>query len=68
MLLAEEDKFAEFNVASQRDYHVIALNTRGYAGSTFPPSVKEDGTYFDVVNDLQCVLDAAKVSKAACVG
>ena len=68
MPLAEKNRSMRSNVTPQRDYHVIAVNTRGYAGSTFPPNLKEDGTYFDAVNDLQCVLDAAKVSKAVCVG
>ncbi|KIP10279.1 hypothetical protein PHLGIDRAFT_65945 [Phlebiopsis gigantea 11061_1 CR5-6] len=55
-------------VEFSKDYHVIALNTRGYAGSSFPGDVKEDGTFFDVSNDIQCLLDHVNVSKAVCVG
>lgn len=59
---------AVLKVALQKEYHVIALNSRGFGGSTFPGSVEEDGTYFDLVNDIKCVLDASKVSKAVCIG
>ncbi|KZV81422.1 alpha/beta-hydrolase [Exidia glandulosa HHB12029] len=51
-----------------KEYRVIAPNLRGFGGSGFPGKVKDDGTFFDIAADLNCVLEKEKVSKATCVG
>ncbi|KAI0092874.1 alpha/beta-hydrolase [Irpex rosettiformis] len=50
------------------DYHIIAVNQRGFGGSEHPGDLKTSSTMADLVGDLACVLADAKVEKALCIG
>lgn len=50
------------------DYHLLVPNLRGFGESTHPGDVQSSGTMADMVSDLVCVLEEAKVAKATCVG
>ncbi|THH02215.1 hypothetical protein EW026_g620 [Hermanssonia centrifuga] len=52
----------------KNDYHLIAPDLRGFGESTHPGDVESSGTMADMVEDLVCILEHAKVAKAACVG
>lgn len=41
---------------------------RGFGGSSHPGDVQTSGTMGDIVGDLVCLLQHAKVTKAICVG
>jgi len=50
------------------EYHLLVPDLRGFAESTHPGDVKTSGTMQDMVSDLVCILEHAKVSSAICVG
>lgn len=50
------------------DYRLIVPDLRGFGDSTHPDDVESSGTTFDLVGDLTCILDDAKVDKAVCIG
>ncbi|KIM42734.1 hypothetical protein M413DRAFT_444402 [Hebeloma cylindrosporum] len=52
----------------QEDYHLIAPELRGFGESTHPGDTKSSGTMGDMVGDLVCILEHAKVSSAICMG
>ncbi|KIK82094.1 hypothetical protein PAXRUDRAFT_67755, partial [Paxillus rubicundulus Ve08.2h10] len=52
----------------QDEYHLIAIDVRGFGGSTHPPDVQSSSTLADITGDLVCVLDHARVTTAICLG
>lgn len=52
----------------QADYHLIVPDLRGFGESTHPGDAKPSGTMSDMVGDLVCVLESAKINSAICVG
>ncbi|KAF9224613.1 alpha/beta-hydrolase [Gyrodon lividus] len=50
------------------EYHIIAIDVRGFGGSTHPPDVQSSSTLADITGDLVCVLEHARVSSAICLG
>ncbi|KAH7922876.1 alpha/beta-hydrolase [Leucogyrophana mollusca] len=50
------------------DYHLVALDVRGFGGSTAPGDVQTSGTMGDLVGDLVCVLEHVKVDNVVCLG
>ncbi|KAI5120723.1 hypothetical protein M0805_006429 [Coniferiporia weirii] len=52
----------------QDDYHIIAIDHRGFGLSTHPDDVESSGTVGDLVGDLSCVLEDAGVDSAICLG
>ncbi|KAJ4467868.1 Alpha/Beta hydrolase protein [Lentinula aciculospora] len=52
----------------KRDYHLIIPDLRGFGSSTHPDDVKGSGTLYDLVGDLQCILEDANVDSGVCVG
>ncbi|GAW05471.1 alpha beta-hydrolase [Lentinula edodes] len=50
------------------DYHLIIPDLRGFGPSTHPDDVKGSGTLYDLVGDLQCIIEDAKVESVVCVG
>ncbi|KAI0337357.1 alpha/beta-hydrolase [Trametopsis cervina] len=54
--------------AFKDDYHIIAVNQRGFGGSEHPGDLETSSTFGDLVGDLTCVLEHAQVSHAACLG
>jgi len=51
-----------------KEYHLLVPNQRGFASSTHPGDVEASGTIGDMVGDMVCVLDHARVQRAICVG
>ena len=52
-----------------KDYHLIIPDLRGFGASTHPGDVQTSGTMADMVSDLACVLEDARVShEVVCVG
>ncbi|KAI0689653.1 alpha/beta-hydrolase [Cytidiella melzeri] len=54
--------------AFKDDYHIVAVNQRGFGGSEHPGDLETSNTMGDLTGDLTCVLAHAKVEKAICVG
>ncbi|KAF8806818.1 alpha/beta-hydrolase [Phlegmacium glaucopus] len=52
----------------QHDYHLIIPDLRGFGGSTHPGDVRSSGTLGDMVDDLVCILQQAKVESVICMG
>lgn len=52
----------------QGDYHLIVPDLRGFGESTHPGDTKSSGTMGDMVGDLVCILEQAKVHSAICMG
>jgi len=52
----------------QDDYHIIALDQRGFGASTHPGDVESSGTMGDLVGDLVCVLQDVGVETVICLG
>jgi len=52
----------------ENDYHLVIPDLRGFGESTHPGDVRTDGTMGDLVGDLVCVLQHAKVNLAICMG
>jgi len=52
----------------QDDYHLIIPDLRGFGSSTAPGDVKSSGNMVDMVGDMLCVLEDAKVDTAICMG
>ncbi|KAK2782760.1 hypothetical protein FQN53_009621 [Emmonsiellopsis sp. PD_33] len=50
------------------DYRLIIPEHRGFGDSEHPRDLNSSNTMFDVVNDIQCVMDHAGVSSGVCVG
>lgn len=55
-------------LAFSNDFHLIVPNLRGFGKSGFIGNVKTTGTFFDLADDVNCLLGAEKVAQAACVG
>ncbi|PAV20580.1 alpha beta-hydrolase [Pyrrhoderma noxium] len=54
--------------AFKDEYHIVALDQRGFGSSTHPGDVQSSGTMFDLVGDLECVLKDAGIDSAICLG
>jgi soluble epoxide hydrolase / lipid-phosphate phosphatase len=52
----------------QNEYHIIAVDHRGFGASTHPDDVESSGTMGDIVGDAACVLEHAGVEEAICLG
>ncbi|KAJ7250402.1 Alpha/Beta hydrolase protein [Mycena rebaudengoi] len=50
------------------DYHLIVPDLRGFGESTHPGEARTSGTMPDMVGDMVCILEAAGISSAVCVG
>ncbi|THV01207.1 alpha/beta-hydrolase [Dendrothele bispora CBS 962.96] len=51
------------------DYHLVIPDLRGFGDSGHPGDVKSSGTLYDIVGDLDCILDDVGVKKGVvCVG
>ncbi|CUA67092.1 hypothetical protein RSOLAG22IIIB_07179 [Rhizoctonia solani] len=50
------------------DYHLLVPDLRGFGWSSHPGDPENSGTIPDHIDDLVCLLKAANVSKAVCVG
>ncbi|KAH7905596.1 Alpha/Beta hydrolase protein [Hygrophoropsis aurantiaca] len=50
------------------DYRLIVPDIRGFGGSTSPGDVQSSGTLGDMVGDLVCILEYAKVDHVVCLG
>ncbi|TFK24235.1 alpha/beta-hydrolase [Coprinopsis marcescibilis] len=51
-----------------KDHRLIVPNLRGFGDSGHPGDVRSSGTMGDFVGDLVCILEAAGVSHAICMG
>ncbi|KAF8427223.1 Alpha/Beta hydrolase protein [Boletus edulis BED1] len=54
--------------ARQNDYRLLAIDVRGFGGSTHPSDIQSSSTMADIAGDLTCVLEHAGVSSAICMG
>ncbi|KAF9475268.1 alpha/beta-hydrolase [Pholiota conissans] len=52
----------------KEDYHLVVPDLRGFGESTHPGDVPSSSTIPDMVGDLVCILENAKVESAVCVG
>jgi soluble epoxide hydrolase/lipid-phosphate phosphatase len=52
----------------RNDYHLVAPDLRGFGPSTHPDDVESSGTMGDMVGDLVCILEHARVKSAICIG
>ncbi|KAH7881841.1 Alpha/Beta hydrolase protein [Phlebopus sp. FC_14] len=52
----------------RNDYHLIAMDVRGFGGSAHPEDVQSSSTLADITADLTCVLEHVGVSAAICLG
>ncbi|KAF9530955.1 Alpha/Beta hydrolase protein [Crepidotus variabilis] len=52
----------------KNDYRLIAPDLRGFGQSTHPGNPETSGSLADMVGDLVCILEHAKVSSAICMG
>jgi soluble epoxide hydrolase/lipid-phosphate phosphatase len=51
-----------------QDYRLIVPEHRGYGDSQHPRDLNSSNTFQDFVNDIQCIMDKAKVRSGVCVG
>jgi soluble epoxide hydrolase/lipid-phosphate phosphatase len=52
----------------QDDYHLLVPDLRGFGWSSHPGDPENSGTIPDNVDDLVCLLEAAGVKQAVCIG
>ncbi|KDR74298.1 hypothetical protein GALMADRAFT_250096 [Galerina marginata CBS 339.88] len=52
----------------QEDYHLVVPDLRGFGESAHPGEMQSSGTMGDMVDDMVCVLEDAKVDSAICMG
>ncbi|KAG6899480.1 hypothetical protein C0993_009900 [Termitomyces sp. T159_Od127] len=52
----------------KNDYRVVVPDLRGFGGSTHPGDARASGDMGDMVGDLVCVLERARIEKALCMG
>ncbi|KAF8604921.1 alpha/beta-hydrolase [Ceratobasidium sp. AG-I] len=52
----------------RNDYHLLVPDLRGFGWSSHPGDPENSGTIPDIIDDLVCLLEAAAVKKAVCVG
>ncbi|KAG9308725.1 Alpha/Beta hydrolase protein [Chiua virens] len=50
------------------DYRLIAIDVRGFGGSSHPSDIQSSSTLADITGDLTCVLEHAGVASAVCMG
>jgi soluble epoxide hydrolase/lipid-phosphate phosphatase len=50
------------------NYHLLVPDLRGFGFSSHPDDFKSSHTMGDLVHDLVCILENAKVSSAVCIG
>ncbi|KIJ59773.1 hypothetical protein HYDPIDRAFT_183893 [Hydnomerulius pinastri MD-312] len=50
------------------EYHLVAIDVRGFGGSTHPEDVESSSNLADIAGDLTCVLEHLDVSSAICLG
>jgi len=50
------------------DYHLLIPDLRGFGWSSHPGDPEDSGTIQDHIADLTCLLEAANVKQAVCVG
>lgn len=47
---------------------MIAIDVRGFGGSTHPADVQSSSTLADITGDLTCVLEHVGIQSAICLG
>ncbi|KAG8705818.1 hypothetical protein FRC09_002744 [Ceratobasidium sp. 395] len=52
----------------REDYHLLVPDLRGFGWSSHPGDPEDSGTIPDHIDDLVCLLEAANVKHAVCVG
>ncbi|KAG9092102.1 hypothetical protein FRC06_000235 [Ceratobasidium sp. 370] len=52
----------------RNDYHLLVPDLRGFGWSSHPGDPEDSGTIPDHVGDLVCLLEAANVKQAVCIG
>ncbi|KAF8549292.1 alpha/beta-hydrolase, partial [Imleria badia] len=52
----------------QNDYRLVAIDVRGFGGSSHPSDIQLSSTMADITGDLTCVLEHAEVPSAICLG
>ncbi|KIY48303.1 alpha/beta-hydrolase [Fistulina hepatica ATCC 64428] len=52
----------------KEDYRLIVPDLRGFGGSTSPGDIQTSGSMPDLVGDLMCILQHARVDSAICIG
>ncbi|KAN0098105.1 Alpha/Beta hydrolase fold [Tylopilus felleus] len=52
----------------KHDYRLVAIDVRGFGGSSHPSDIQSSSTMADITGDLACVLEHAGVSSAICMG
>ncbi|KAF8547751.1 hypothetical protein OG21DRAFT_1489960 [Imleria badia] len=52
----------------QNDYRLVAIDVRGFGGSSHPSDIQLSSTMADITGDLMCVLEHAEVPSAICLG
>jgi len=50
------------------NYRLIVPNIRGFGASTHPRDVQSSGSFPDLVGDVMCILEHARVSQAVVIG
>jgi len=50
------------------EYRLILPENRGFGDSEHPRDLNSSNSFIDVVNDIQCIMDDAKVQSGVCVG
>ncbi|CAA7269168.1 unnamed protein product [Cyclocybe aegerita] len=54
--------------AFKNDYHLVVPDLRGFGESDHPGNPDSSGTMADLVGDLVCLLEHAKINSAICMG
>ena len=52
----------------QNNYRLVAIDVRGFGGSSHPSDIQSSSTMADITGDLTCVLEHAGVPSAICLG
>ncbi|KAG2361232.1 Alpha/Beta hydrolase protein [Suillus spraguei] len=52
----------------QNEYRMIAIDVRGFGGSTHPADVQSSSTLADITGDLTCVLEHVGIQSSICLG
>ncbi|KAI9566725.1 Alpha/Beta hydrolase protein [Boletus coccyginus] len=52
----------------KNDYRLVAIDVRGFGGSSHPSDIQSSSTMSDITGDLTCVLEHAGVPSAICLG
>lgn len=52
----------------QEDYHLVAVDLRGFGDSQIPPDTRSSATFGDHIGDWEAILKSLGVESAVCVG